>query len=58
MCLIFDFSHKFSFYNSVWIRIRIFFSDSDPVKTLGFFRIRIPNTAYDKYYRKLYGVYG
>jgi hypothetical protein len=48
-CLIFEFSQKFSFYNSVWIRIRIriptIFSDSDPAKTFGLFRIRIHNTA-------------
>jgi hypothetical protein len=44
-----EFSQKFSSYNSVWIRIRIrirtFFSDSDPAKTFGLFRIRIHNTA-------------
>jgi hypothetical protein len=41
----FDFSQKFSSY---WIRIRIrtFFSDSDPAKTFGLFRIRIHNTVY------------
>jgi hypothetical protein len=49
--MIFDFSQKFSSYNSVWIRVRIrirtFFSDSDsdPAKTFGLFRIRIHNTG-------------
>jgi hypothetical protein len=41
---------KFLFYNSVWIRIRIqirtFFSDSDPAKIFGLFRIRIHNTGF------------
>jgi hypothetical protein len=33
-----DFSELFLFYssNSIWIRIRTFFSDSDPAKTFGF----------------------
>jgi hypothetical protein len=34
-CLICDFSQKFSFYNSVWIRIRI------QIRIRTFFRIRI-----------------
>jgi hypothetical protein len=47
-CLICGFSQEFSFYNSVWIRIRIrirnLFLDSDPAKTFRFFRIRIHNS--------------
>jgi hypothetical protein len=40
-CLICEFSQNFLLYNSVWIRIQIrTFTDSDPTKIIGFFRIR------------------
>jgi hypothetical protein len=39
MCLIFDFSNKFSFYNNVWIRLRIRI----------FFRIRIQPKLLDSF---------
>jgi hypothetical protein len=40
-CLTSDFFELFLFCSRIWIRMRTFFSDSDPAKSSGFCRLRI-----------------